>query len=283
MKTRQLILTIVVALITCSPVMAQSRIDKIVDELEQKGVDAKKVVKRDPNTKKPYSIVKSLTFYSKDSNYANRLKEAFRKDAEDAIEEKVERKGNSYRLVFVDGKKRSTYSLDIQERQEKEPRVDLRIVIRDGNVKELDIFEGLMDNFGSRVIERREWKGLDGQGIIDWGQYGNNLTDADVYEIIEKGVLSGTSLSEITTELLQRGILISQIRAMDEAVKKKMNKQEAEKKAKEKAAKKAYWKRKLWRNQRTRLDKSLSQNTLTSVKTCKNYVTVGLFRYTANV
>lgn len=221
MKTRQLILTIVVALITCSPVMAQSRIDKIVDELEQKGVDAKKVVKRDPNTKKPYSIVKSLTFYSKDSNYANRLKEAFRKDAEDAIEEKVERKGNSYRLVFVDGKKRSTYSLDIQERQEKEPRVDLRIVIRDGNVKELDIFEGLMDNFGSRVIERREWKGLDGQGIIDWGQYGNNLTDADVYEIIEKGVLSGTSLSEITTELLQRGILISQIRAMHEAVKKK--------------------------------------------------------------
>lgn len=42
MKTRQLILTIVVALITCSPVMAQSRIDKIVDELEQKGVDAKR-------------------------------------------------------------------------------------------------------------------------------------------------------------------------------------------------------------------------------------------------
>ena len=86
MKTRQLILTVVAALFTCSPVMAQSRIDKIVDELEQKGVDAKKVVKRDPNTKKPYYIVKSLTFYSKDSNYANRLKEAFGKDAEDAID-----------------------------------------------------------------------------------------------------------------------------------------------------------------------------------------------------
>jgi hypothetical protein len=143
----------VAALIVSSPVMAQSRIDKIIDELEQKGVDASKVVKRDPKTKKPYSIVKSLTFYSKDGNYANRLKEAFRKDAEDAVEEKVERKGNSYRLVFVDGKKRATYSLDIQERQEKDPRVDLRIVIRDGNVKELDTFEGLMENFGSRVIE----------------------------------------------------------------------------------------------------------------------------------
>ena len=44
MKTRQLILTVMVALIACNPVMAQNHIDKIVDELEQKGVDAKKVV-----------------------------------------------------------------------------------------------------------------------------------------------------------------------------------------------------------------------------------------------
>ena len=104
MKAKQLILTVLVALFTCSSMMAQSHIDKIVDELEQKGVDVSKVVKRDPKTKKPYSIVKSLTFYSKDSNYANRLKEAFKKEAENAVQESVSNKGNNYVLIFKDGK-----------------------------------------------------------------------------------------------------------------------------------------------------------------------------------
>ena len=42
MKAKHLILTVMAAFFTCSPVMAQSRIDKIVDELEQKGVDTKR-------------------------------------------------------------------------------------------------------------------------------------------------------------------------------------------------------------------------------------------------
>ena len=61
MKAKKLFLMMVAALIVCNPVTAQSRIDKIVDEIEQKGVDVSKVVKRDPKTKKPYSITKSLT------------------------------------------------------------------------------------------------------------------------------------------------------------------------------------------------------------------------------
>ncbi|MBR2291363.1 MAG: DUF5024 domain-containing protein, partial [Prevotella sp.] len=39
------------ALMLGSSAMAQQRIDKIVEELEQKGVDVNKVVKRDPKTK----------------------------------------------------------------------------------------------------------------------------------------------------------------------------------------------------------------------------------------
>ena len=54
MKAKQLILIVTAALFTCSPMMAQSHIDKIVDELEQKGVDVSKVVKRDTKTRKPY-------------------------------------------------------------------------------------------------------------------------------------------------------------------------------------------------------------------------------------
>ena len=176
MKAKNLILTMVAALIACSPVMAQSRIDKIVDEIEQKGVDVSKVVKRDPKTKKPYSITKSLTFYSKDGNYANRLKEAFRKDAEDAEQESVSNKGNNYRLIFVDGKKRSIYSLNIQERQDKNPRVSLKIVMRDGDVKENDDYDIINSFFGTGAIELNGIDGLlDGIGNIDMEKFGRDM------------------------------------------------------------------------------------------------------------
>ncbi|MBO7129739.1 MAG: DUF5024 domain-containing protein [Prevotella sp.] len=176
MKAKNLFLTMVAALIACSPVMAQSRIDKIVDEIEQKGVDVSKVVKRDPKTKKPYSIVKSLTFYSKDSNYANRLKEAFRKDAEDAEQESVSNKGNNYRLIFVDGKKRSIYSLNIQEQQDKDPRVSLRIIMRDGNVKENNDYDIFNSFFGTGAIELNGIDGLlEGLGNVDMEKFGRDM------------------------------------------------------------------------------------------------------------
>ena len=176
MKTKNLILTMVAALIACSPVMAQSRIDKIVDEIEQKGVDVCKVVKRDPKTKKPYSIVKSLTFFSKDGNYANRLKEAFRKDAEDAEQESVSNKGNNYRLIFVDGKKKSIYSLNIQEQQDKDPRVSLKIVMRDGYVKENDDYDIFNSFFGTGAIELNGIDGLlEGLGNVDMEKFGRDM------------------------------------------------------------------------------------------------------------
>ena len=176
MTAKNLILTMVAALLANSPVVAQSHIDNIVDEIEQKGVDVSKVVKRDPKTKKPYSIVKSLTFYSKDGNYANRLREAFRKDAEDAEQESVSNKGNNYRLIFVDGKKKTTYSLNIQEQQDKNPRVSLKIVMRDGNVKEIDDHDIINYFFGTGAIELNGIDGLlDGLGNIDMEKFGLDM------------------------------------------------------------------------------------------------------------
>lgn len=200
MKAKHLILTVMAAFFTCSPVMAQSRIDKIVDELEQKGVDTKKVVRRDPKTKKPYSIVKSLTFYSKDSNYANRLKEAFRKDAEDAIEERVEKKGNNYRLIFVDGEKRTTYYLNIQERQDKDPRVDLRINM-DGDAKGFNNLNSIMDFFGSDANEIKNYR---------WSL--DSIRDMMRNSDLTPG--------QIVTELKNRGYTVDQIRQMREQVSK---------------------------------------------------------------
>jgi hypothetical protein len=226
MKAKNLILTMVAALIACSPVMAQSRIDKIVDEIEQKGVDVSKVVKRDPKTKKPYSITKSLTFYSKDGNYANRLKEAFKKDAEDAEQESVSNKGNNYRLIFVDGKKKSIYSLNIQERQDKNPRVSLKIVMRDGDVKENDDYDIINSFFGTGAIELNGIDGLlDGLGNMDWDKYGRGMSDEEIEEIILNGIQTGISQAKIVTELLQKGAKIDQIRKIRKKVEEKAKQQ----------------------------------------------------------
>ena len=226
MKAKILILTMLAVLLANSPVVAQSHIDKIVDEIEQKGVDVSKVVKRDPKTKKPYSIVKSLTFYSKDSNYANRLKEAFRKDAEDADQESVSNKGNNYRLVFVDGKKKTTYSLTIQERQDKDPLVILKIIMRDGNVKETDDYNIMNSFFGAGTFEFNDFNGLlEGLGNMDWNNYGRGMSDEDIEEIIQKGIQSGISQAIILTELLQKGANIEQIRKVRKEVEEKTKQQ----------------------------------------------------------
>jgi hypothetical protein len=118
-----------------------------VEELEQKGVDVSKVVKRDPKTKKVVSETKNLSFYSKDGNYANRLKEAFKKDAEDAIEEAVNNHGNTILLFFKNGTKSAHYNLIITPNSGKDPSVRLNIIIRNGNNNGNDL-----PGWGARVI-----------------------------------------------------------------------------------------------------------------------------------
>ena len=156
MKTMKLMMMVLSILFVSSCATAQSQIDRIVDELEQKGVDISKVVKRDPKTKQVYSVVKSFSFYSKDSKYANRLKEAFKKEAENAVTETTSNYGNNYVLVFQDGKKKTTYSLSIKDRKDDDPLVQLSIVFRNYSVKTND---GLILNFN--------WDGLKSLESLD--------------------------------------------------------------------------------------------------------------------
>ena len=180
MKTKSLIVTMMAMLFTISSATAQSHIDKIVDELEQKGVDISKVVRRDPQTKKIVSETKSLSFYSKDSNYANRLKEAFKKDAEDAVQETVNNHGNTHLLVFKNGTKSVHYNLTITPKSDKDPLVQLYIkmylIKNDGNVK-LEGLEGF-EFFDWNKIDRNKnmvWiKG--GVGCPGLYELGKNVT-----------------------------------------------------------------------------------------------------------
>lgn len=176
MKTKVMLLA-AMALFICCNLSAQSNIDKIVDEIEQKGVDVNKVVKRDPKTKQVYSSVKSLTFYSKDSKYANRLKEAFKKDAENAVTETVNNHGNNYTLIFHDGKKRAIYTMQISKGlNEKTPKVYLSIMIKDGDSHDFDWGTMNIDGLDAlKDLSEHDWDEF-GQAMEKWGdKFGRDM------------------------------------------------------------------------------------------------------------
>ena len=112
------------ALLICNCAVAQSHIMKVVDELEKEGLTASKTIRRDPATKQIAFVWYTFTFYSKGGKYAEKLKEAFRKDAEDAVTETI--KGITHTLYFQGG---DLYCLKVSKAKDKEgsPRVELTI------------------------------------------------------------------------------------------------------------------------------------------------------------
>lgn len=211
MKTKSLILTMVATLFTFSSATAQSHIDKIVEELEQKGVDVSKVVKRDPKTKKVVSETKNLSFNSKDGNYANRLKEAFKKDAEDAVQETVNNHGNTILLIFENGTRNAHYNLIITPNSGKDPLVRLNIIIRNGNNNGNDL-----PGWGARVIP------LEGSESIKFMNGIEQLSDEKIKDFIKSQLQMGTSHSKIVTDLMQQGIKIEDIRRLRSFIEKEI-------------------------------------------------------------
>ena len=112
------------ALLICNCAVAQSHIMKVVDELEKEGLTASKTIRRDPATKQIAFVWYTFTFYSKGGKYAEKLKEAFRKDAEDAVTETIQ--GITHTLYFQGG---DYYCLKVSKAKDKEgsPRVELTI------------------------------------------------------------------------------------------------------------------------------------------------------------
>ena len=135
---RRLFLYVLLCLIVCNvaPALAQQHIDQVVKDLEKKGVDVTTVVKRN-DKKQIYSQVKSLSFISKDGNFARKLEEAFDKDAENASSEsRTKRSGNvSYTLIFKSEKKKGVYVLSISNREGDDPMVNVSITLRDNSVE----------------------------------------------------------------------------------------------------------------------------------------------------
>ena len=180
MKTKSLILTMVATLFTFGSATAQSHIDKIVEELEQKGVDVSKVVKRDPKTKKVVSETKNLSFNSK--------------DGKDAVQETVNTHGNTILLIFENGTRNAHYNLIITPNSGKDPLVRLNIIIRNGNNKGNDL-----PGWGARVIP------LEGLEQFEFNEKDlEKLSDEEIKNFIKFQLQMGTSHSKIVTDLMKQ-------------------------------------------------------------------------------
>jgi len=122
MKTKHLIIAflsiILINVLDCATASAQSDINRIVDELEARGADINKVVKRNKKTKKIYLEVKNVSFLSKGDIYARQLKAAFEKDSKDCDNVTTNRNGAdkldiNMTLIFRENKSKSIYCLTI--------------------------------------------------------------------------------------------------------------------------------------------------------------------------
>lgn len=142
---KKLLLIFLAAALTM-PVLAQQRIEKIVKELESKGVEGSLVMKRNWQTKKIYMRSQNFSFLSKENKYANMLVEAFKNESENADECYLNQSApammriagskftmgsmRKYTLVFSEGDVQTTYILKVEEKDVPNKYVSLQIIIR---------------------------------------------------------------------------------------------------------------------------------------------------------
>lgn len=142
---KKLLLIFLAAALTM-PVLAQQRIEKILKELESKGVEGSLVMKRNRQTKKIYMRSQNFSFLSKKNKYANMLVEAFKNESENADECYLNQSAlammrmagskftmgsmRKYTLVFSEGDVQTTYILKVEEKDVPNKYVSLQIITR---------------------------------------------------------------------------------------------------------------------------------------------------------
>lgn len=132
------ILTMIFSFLLVLPLMAQTSIEKVVSEIESKGVDGTVIIKRNPTTKKFISKTRCYNFISKNGNYAEKLIRAFKESSDDAIEYVQSR--NNCVAKFTSGSTITSYILNISNSSSQNPRVSLVITSKNKNYR-AEIFD----------------------------------------------------------------------------------------------------------------------------------------------
>ena len=146
MTARRFIIVLAGLMAIGQTALAQAEIDRVAEELEQKGVELGKVITRNPKTKKITKMVKTYEFRSKNGKYAEKLKKAFGKEAENSSKEIFEKGGREWTLIFDSDDCHMVYTLQIGS-QEPDPRVELNIIITYGKQKSLRIYSPNLGGF----------------------------------------------------------------------------------------------------------------------------------------
>lgn len=94
-------------LLSFAPVAAQQKIDRLMDEIESRGVDVNTVIKRDKKTGKMTFMTRQMTFRSRKGNYAKKLERAFDEESRKAV--LVNHSNGRYKLEFEDAEGNTSY------------------------------------------------------------------------------------------------------------------------------------------------------------------------------
>lgn len=138
MKTKKIFIVCLSAILLSggyySKIYAQSNINRLVNEVEKEGnIYENTVIKRNKTTKKTYKEIKNISFSSKKSLYADKFQNAFEKDSEQAVSIIKNGKNtgkNNMTLIFEEGKKRSIYTLNVNDLGSN-PYVNVSIITYD--------------------------------------------------------------------------------------------------------------------------------------------------------
>lgn len=199
MKTKHLIIAflsiILISVFDCGTASAQSDIDRIVNEIENKGADVNSVIKRNKRTKRIYLEVKSVSFLSRGDIYARQLIAAFDKDSQYCDNVSKSRNGSdrldvNINLIFREGKMKSIYSLSISGNRTPHS-VSVSIVKKDVANEDKDdddddsyIIEGLDPIFSK--LNGFVWDGSELQALnynkalkdIDWPGFNRKMDES---------------------------------------------------------------------------------------------------------
>lgn len=94
-------------LLSFTPVAAQQKIDRLMDEIESRGVDVNTVIKRDKKTGRMTYMTRQMTFRSRKGNYAKKLERAFDEESRKAV--LVNHSNGRYKLEFEDAEGNTSY------------------------------------------------------------------------------------------------------------------------------------------------------------------------------
>ena len=94
-------------LLSFTPVAAQQKIDRLMDELESRGVDVNTVIKRDKKTGRMTFMTRQMTFRSRKGNYAKKMERAFDEESRKAV--LVNHSNGRYKLEFEDAEGNTSY------------------------------------------------------------------------------------------------------------------------------------------------------------------------------